>query len=123
MAKPQKKATATAKAKTVSKTAAKKQVPTRRTHKRKPADESTDSEEESSDTEPPPKPRKKRAKRVVDDEMDVVNDRDSVEPEEVSNGDRDDARSSDEVRSWDYSRTQRLTCRYDRMMGSQYNTI
>jgi len=78
----------------------------------------TDSKEESSDMEPPPKPCKKCAKQVVDDKMDVVNDRDSVEPEEVSNSDRDDARSSDEVQSWDYSRTQILTCRYDRMMGS-----
>ena len=91
MAKPKKKATATAKAKTVLKAAAKKQIPMWSTCKQKPVDDSMDSKE-SSDTEPPPKPCKKHAKQVVDDEMDVANDRDSIEPEEVSNSDRDEVR-------------------------------
>ena len=73
MAKPRKKATATAKTKTL-KAPVKKQRP----------------------TEPAPKPRKKRAKQTAGDETDVVDDRPDIEPKLVSGGDGDDMKSSDE---------------------------
>ena len=110
MAKPWKKTAAAAKTKTLSKAPAKRQIPTKTqavqsTHKRKPEDSASDSEE-SPDSEPPCKWCKKHVKQVADNEPDVVDDRLEVEPELVSDGNRNDTRLSDEeVQNWGYSMT------------------